>query len=102
MMFEHTRGDDFSKAGVFRNSKTRLPIDLSAMQVFARVETPDQSWYEDLVATKLNQTSNTGGVVVSSSASTDDWPIGTLRLVVWRVIDGKKRSLKARNFSVVA
>ena len=101
-MFEHTRGDDFSKAGVFRNSKTRLPIDLSDMEVFARVETPDQSWSEDLVATKLDQTSNTGGVVVASSASTDEWPIGTLRLVVWRVIDGKKRSLKSRNFSVVA
>lgn len=98
--FEHVRGDTFAKTGTFRDAK-KQPLDLSQTEVFAKVETPDQSWSEQLLVNVLDQTSNRGVLQIQSVGLTVDWPIGALRLIVWRVVGGAKRSLKPALFNVI-
>jgi hypothetical protein len=98
--FEHMRGDTFAKTGTFRDAKKK-PLDLSQTEVFAKVETPDQSWSEELLVNILDQTSNRGVLQIQSVGTTDNWPVGVMRLIVWRVVGGAKRSLKPALFNVI-
>jgi|GEM_PF-3133026 len=84
------RGDTFSYECHFNNENDE-PIDLTAIEIEATIETISRSWQEPLTVTIADQIAHRGDFLLSS-ISTADWKIGDLQIKLTRIIGGSRLS----------
>lgn len=84
------RGDSLGYLGEYRDDCNHL-IDLTNIEIGALVETPDQSFSQNLNITKLDQDINKGKFLIDADTST--WGVGQLILRIYRIENGAKHTV---------